>query len=122
MGLLVRPRIDRAYALLVKHRTVEETQNRRLVYEDPIQFCRLQLGWRPFVYQEKLLHDKNQFVLARWSRQSGKTTTIAALALHEALLGPKRRIVIVGPSLRQSRRLVQRVSQFVERIGSWILH
>lgn len=121
MVISSKNRIDRAYALMVKNRMIEETRERALAHADPVEFCQKQLSWKPFGYQTRFLQDKAQFVLLRWCRQSGKTTTIAALALHEALAGSCRRIVIVGPSLRQSRRLVQRISLFIDKIGPWIL-
>ncbi|HZY47405.1 MAG TPA: hypothetical protein VFE96_06370 [Candidatus Bathyarchaeia archaeon] len=40
---------------------------------DPIEFCVQRLGFKPTSYQEKLLRDQSQFIVARWSRQSGKT-------------------------------------------------
>jgi hypothetical protein len=44
---------------------------------DPLEFFRQVLGVEPTDYQKELieLFQKNQFVAARWSRQSGKSFT-----------------------------------------------
>ncbi len=49
--------------------------------EDPVEFCQKFLGFEPTAYQEKLLRDRTQFIVARWARQSGKTHCVAALLL-----------------------------------------
>jgi hypothetical protein len=41
---------------------------------DPIEFCVQCLGFKSTLYQEKLLQDPAQFIVARWSRQSGRRT------------------------------------------------
>jgi hypothetical protein len=41
---------------------------------DPIEFCVQYLGFKSTLYQEKLLQDPAQFIVARWSRQSGRRT------------------------------------------------
>ena len=99
----------------------EEMKGKPLVPTDIIEFCKTILGFTPTAYQKKLLLDEHQFVVARWARQTGKSTTIAALALHHALSMGGRRIVILAPSLRQGKKLLQRVGLFASRIGSWIL-
>ena len=57
---------------------------------DPVEFCVEYLGFKPTVYQEKLLRDPAQFIVARWSRQSGKTHCVAALLLW--VVSPEQRI------------------------------
>jgi hypothetical protein len=44
---------------------------------EPVEFFRQVLGVEPTDYQKELieLFQKNQFVAARWSRQSGKSFT-----------------------------------------------
>ncbi len=44
------------------------------------------------------------------SRQSGKSTTAAVLALHRAIYHPKSLILLVSPSLRQSSELFRKVT------------
>jgi phage FluMu gp28-like protein len=104
------------------HREIEEEEmkGKPLVPADIVEFCKNVLGFTPTDYQEKLLLDESQFVVARWARQTGKSTTIAALALHHALLMGVRRIVILAPSLRQGKKLLQRIGFFASRVG-WVL-
>src|SRR5262249_19611064 len=72
-------------------------------------------------YQERLMLDQNQFVVARWARQSGKSLTLAVMCLYNALSNPNTRVAIVAPSLRQSRLMVRRVSSFLPRLSGRIL-
>src|SRR6267143_4418443 len=60
---------------------------------DRVDFCVQYLGFEPTVYQEKLLRDPAQFIVARWSRQSGKTHCVAVLPLW---LCQKQRIQCAG--------------------------
>ncbi len=89
--------------------------------EDIVAFCEKRLGFKPTSYQERLLRDEHQFIVARWARQSGKSTTLSALILYNALSRPKSRIVVLAPSLRQSRRIVERAGSFLPRLPDNIL-
>src|SRR6266705_7086204 len=65
-------KLNRYYENLQNQRKRDEASNRPLIEEtDVVEFFR-HLGFQATVYQEKLLRDKSQFILARWSRQSGK--------------------------------------------------
>lgn len=90
---------------------------------DPVEFCRKVLGFVPFVYQEQLirLFEKNQFIAARWSRQSGKSFIVAALLLWYASTHPNSAIGIVGPSWRQTKRILQRIATFTHKLPSGIV-
>ncbi len=50
---------------------------------DPLEFFRQILGVEPTDYEKELieLFQKNQFVAARWSRQSGKSFTTSGILL-----------------------------------------
>ena len=101
---------------------MEASKNKLLIAEgDIIDFCRGRLGFTPTEYQEKLLRDESQFMTARWPRQSGKSQCLAALVLYRALARPGSRCIILSPSLRQSRRIIERVVSFLPRLGSSIL-
>ncbi|MFL5245070.1 MAG: terminase large subunit domain-containing protein [Gemmataceae bacterium] len=75
---------------------------------DPAQALRGQ-GLAPDCWQEQLLHSSNRHILLNCSRQSGKSTTVAALALHTALFNPDALILILSPTLRQSGELFRKV-------------
>jgi len=65
---------------------------------DPIEFFCQVLGVEPFDYQKQLieLFQKNQFIAARWSRQSGKSFTTSGILLNYALANPGFYIGVVG--------------------------
>jgi phage FluMu gp28-like protein len=77
-----------------------------------VEFCSSVLGFKPFSYQEQFirLFETNQFTAARWCRQSGKTFIISALLLWYATTHPETAVGIVGPSWRQTKRILQRIA------------
>jgi phage FluMu gp28-like protein len=83
------------------------------VPQDPVEFVRALFKFEPKEYQAKLLEDKSKRIVVRWSRQAGKTTTIALRALWYAFTNPKSLSLIVAPSLRQSMILGDRVQDYL---------
>lgn len=85
---------------------------------DPIQFCKEIIGFQPTKYQTELikLFQQNQFVAARWARQSGKSITTSTLLLHYAITHPKSTIAIVGPSWRQTKLIIRRINSFLHHL------
>ena len=63
-------------------------------------------------WQRNLLMDPDGWWLMLCSRQSGKTTVLAAMALHTALARPGSLVLILTPSLRQSTEVLRGVSDF----------
>lgn len=86
--------------------------------EDPTKFCQKTLNFQPTTYQRQLIKQfqENQFIAARWCRQSGKSQTTSALLLHYALTHPKTHIGIVGPSWRQTKLIITRINQFLHKL------
>src|SRR5665647_769570 len=80
------------------------------------------LGFRLFAYQKEFadIFDNNQFTAARWCRQSGKSQTISALLLKYAVTHPNAAIGIVGPSWRQTKRIISRIAVFVHKLPEGI--
>ena len=66
------------------------------------------------------MFQENQFTAARWCRQSGKTFIIAALLLWYATTHPQSAIGIVGPSWRQTKRILTRIAFFTHKLPSGI--
>ena len=89
-----------------------------LVPEDPVEFCRALFKFEPTEYQARLLRDQSKRIAVRWSRQAGKTTTIALRALWFALTHPKTLTLVVGPSLRQSMILGDRIQDYLAGLPS----
>lgn len=109
----VRGRIARYHKGLENEREREEAGKRPLTEEtDVVDFFK-RLGFRPTEYQEKLLLDKSKLILARWSRQSGKSLVMAAVVLFNALTNKGFRAAVVSPSLRQSRKLIDKINRLV---------
>ena len=94
------------------HHKVEELKT------NPAEFFRQILGFEPTDYQKELiqLFEENQFIAARWCRQSGKSWTISALLLNYALTHPDCYIAVVGPSWRQTRLNIRRISYFLRKL------
>jgi len=114
-------KLNRYYENLQNERERDEARNRPLFEEtDVVEFFK-HLGFQATVYQEKLLRDKSQFILARWSRQSGKSLAMAVAVLFNALTRKGFRAAIVAPSMRQSMKMVDKISRLLSRLGSDVL-
>jgi hypothetical protein len=78
---------------------------------DRLAFAK-KLGMAPDSWQEKLLKSAAPRVLLNCSRQSGKSTISAILALHRALYHPGSLVLVLVPALRQSQELFGKVASF----------
>ena len=83
---------------------------------DPVAFARVALSFNPDPWQEQALRWSGKRLLLNCSRQSGKSTTAAILALHKALFYPDSLILLVSPSLRQSGELFRKVADFLKAL------
>src|SRR5947208_14421476 len=70
---------------------------------DPVEFCVQYLGLTPTIYQEKLRRDPAHFIVARWSRQSGKTHCVPALVLWSCLRTRGSNVLVWAVAARQSK-------------------
>ena len=86
--------------------------------DDPVKFCIEILGFTPTEYQRDLAKKfvENQFVAARWCRQSGKSWMISALLLWYALIHPNTYIGVVGPSWRQTKLIIRKINTFLRKL------
>jgi hypothetical protein len=75
------------------------------------------LGLEPDGWQEELLRSTSDRVLLNCSRQSGKSTMVAIIALHRALYHPNSLILCLAPALRQSQELFAKVISFYRDLG-----
>ena len=83
---------------------------------DPGQVLAAQ-GLTPDAWQRDLLFSTERQVLLNCSRQSGKSTAVAALALHTALFVKDGLVLILSPSLRQSEELYRKIVAGYEALG-----
>ena len=122
-----KARTMRPNQFLLKWQKLEQTnqqiqqvnlQKTKTLSADPVEFCSSVLGFKPFSYQEQFirLFETNQFTAARWCRQSGKTFTISALLLWYATTHPETAIGIVGPSWRQTKRILQKIATLSQKL------
>ena len=74
---------------------------------DPVEMART-TGVEPDLWQRKLLRSSVPRVLLNCSRQAGKSTMAAILAVHTALYAPASLVLLLSPSLRQSQELFKK--------------
>lgn len=79
---------------------------------DPALFARKALGFTPDSWQAEFLRSDSKRILLNCSRQAGKSSTSAALALHTAEFKPGSLIIMISPSLRQSVELFRKFQEF----------
>lgn len=80
---------------------------------DPVAFAQERLGIAPDPWQTQVLRSPAHRLLLNCSRQAGKSTTVAMLALHTALYTPDALILVVSPTLRQSGELFRKITGFM---------
>jgi hypothetical protein len=68
-------------------------------------------------WQRELLLSDDRQVLLNCSRQSGKSTVVAALALRTALFTPGGLVLLLSPSLRQSYEIFRKVLTAWQALG-----
>ncbi len=74
-------------------------------------------GLAPDEWQRSLLASASDRMLLLCSRQAGKSTVAAALALRVALLRPYSPVLLLSPSLRQSGELFRKILDLFNRLG-----
>src|SRR4028119_1508672 len=83
---------------------------------DRVAFAK-ELGIVPDLWQAELLSSDSKRVLLNCSRQSGKSTIAAVLALHRALYHPNSLVLCLAPALRQSQELFAKLSSLYRDLG-----
>ena len=78
---------------------------------DPVVFA-YELGFICDDWQARVLRSNSKRILLNCSRQSGKSSNAAILALHESLYHAKSLVLLISPSLRQSNELFRKVTDF----------
>lgn len=74
---------------------------------DPVRLVE-RAGLMPDPWQQQVLRSRAPRVLLNVTRQGGKSTAVAALAVHQALYQPGSLALLLSPSLRQSGELFRR--------------
>lgn len=84
---------------------------------DPARLFQAATGSAPDPWQARLLRTTANRVLLNCSRQSGKSTTTASIALHAALYAAPALVLLLSPTLRQSQELYRKVSGQYAALG-----
>lgn len=71
---------------------------------------------QPDPWQSAVLRSASRRLLLLCSRQCGKSTVTAALALHTVLYQPESLVLLLSPSLRQSKLLFRSVMRLYDRV------
>ena len=80
---------------------------------DAAMFAEDRLGFTPDPWQADLLRSTAMQIIVNVARQTGKSTTTAIKGLHTAIYDPGL-VLLVSPSLRQSRELFGKVIGFLK--------
>ncbi len=115
------PLLKTKYQTLLQKAEQLETQTQQKtaqLSQDPVEFCKKILGFTPYTYQTEFirLFQSSDFLAARWCRQSGKSYIISALLLWYAVTNPNSAIGIIGPSWRQTKRILNRIISFSHKL------
>ncbi|MBI4902636.1 MAG: hypothetical protein HY820_03310 [Acidobacteria bacterium] len=84
----------------------------------PVEFAIEALGFSPDSQQASVLTAPHTRGILCCSRQWGKSTTVAAMAVYHAVRQPDALILIASPSARQSGLLLHKCAFFLARLGS----
>ncbi len=83
---------------------------------DPALFA-LAAGFTPDPWQAQVLRSRSPRILLNCSRQSGKSTVVAMLAMWTALYCPGSLTLIVSPAERQSKELFRKALAVYRALG-----
>ncbi len=84
---------------------------------DPAVLFETALGSPPDPWQRDVLRTNAHRLLINNCRQSGKSTTVAALAVHTAVYTPHSLTLILSPGERQSKELLRKCVDIYHRLN-----
>lgn len=112
--------------------TKEQIQEYMKCAEDPLYFIKnyvkivtLDHGlvqFKPYDFQEGMIqkiHD-NRFVICKFPRQTGKSTTVISYLLHYALFNPDVRVAILANKQATAMELLHRLKIAYEHLPKWL--
>jgi hypothetical protein len=82
-----------------------------------VDFARRKLGFEPDGMQEKVLASRARRGILCCTRQWGKSTVTAAMAVHRAWSRPDSLILVASPGLRQSGEFLFKANELTRRLG-----
>ncbi len=103
------PLLIQAARNLIIRRQKEEAHNPAMLAK--------RAGVEPDAWQSDLLRSAAKQVILLCSRQTGKSTVVALVSLHEALYKANSLVLLLSPSLRQSQEIGRKVKDALARLG-----
>src|SRR3972149_8016861 len=81
------------------------------------------LGFKPTEYQQEFFDrtKDHQFIALRWCRQSGKSWIVSLFLLWFALAHRTMQVAIVGPSFRQSKLIIRKITTNLLKLPTDVL-
>src|ERR1035438_9300740 len=77
---------------------------------DAVEFARSRLGFEADERQAEVLRSQAKRGILNCSRQWGKSTVAAAMAVYRAYTRPGSLVLLASPSERQSREILQKTA------------
>ena len=74
------------------------------------------LDYHPDSWAQTVMTSPARYVIENISRQAGKSTCSAAMAVHQAVFFPGSLVLVVSPTLRQSGELQRKAMKFYELV------
>ena len=87
---------------------------------DAVEFARTRLGFEPDGRQAEVLRARTKRGILNCSRQWGKSTVAAALAVHRAWTEAGADVLVASPSERQSGELLRKAEAMVRRMEAGV--
>jgi hypothetical protein len=84
---------------------------------DALEFARRVLRFEPDERQKEVLLSKARRGILNCSRQWGKSTIAAVMALHRVWTEPEKLVLVASPTERQSREFVRKAKGLLRRAG-----
>ena len=92
-------------------------RNSRPDSNDIVEWARTHLNFEPDEVQARVLRSESKRGILLCTRQWGKSTVTAAMALHHALFTPRSLTLVVAPCERQSGEFVRKARTFALELG-----
>jgi hypothetical protein len=87
--------------------------------DDPMNLLR-KMGIEPDPWQREVLTSRHPRILLNCCRQAGESTTVAALALAEAIFTAGTQVLLLSRSFRQASELYRKVLAMHQRVGEFL--
>lgn len=83
---------------------------------DPVLWASEVLNFHPDLWALRVMTLPARYVIENVSRQAGKSTCSAAMAVHQSVFFPGSLVLVVSPTLRQSGELQRKAMKFYDLV------